>query len=92
VQLGALPTNTLTSAFGTLTASNAAATPATPTTTPASAATVPASTTTSSVSFAASQVLVDSSVQGLDLDRVSGIVSARSGNTLAIEDATLIQD
>jgi len=91
VQLGALPTNTLTSAFGTLTASNAAATPATPTTTPASAATVPASTTTSSVSFAASQVLVDSSVQGLDLDRVSGIVSARSGNTLAIEDATLIQ-
>jgi hypothetical protein len=91
VQLGALPTNTLTSAFGTLTASNAAATPATPTTTPASAATVPASTTTSGVSFAASQVLVDSSVQGLNLDRVSGIVSARSGNTLAIEDATLVQ-
>jgi hypothetical protein len=91
VQLGALPTNTLTSAFGTLTASNAAATPTTPTTTPASAATVPASTTTSSVSFAASQVLVDSSVQGLDLDRVSGTVSARSGNTLAIEDATVIQ-
>jgi hypothetical protein len=91
VQLGALPTNTLTSAFGTLTASNAAATPATPTTTPASAATVPASTTTSGVSFAASHVLVDSSVQGLNLDRVSGIVSARSGNTLAIEDATLVQ-
>jgi hypothetical protein len=91
VQLGALPTNTLTSAFGTLTGSNAAATPATPTTTPASAATVPASTTTSGVSFAASQVLVDSSVQGLNLDRVSGVVSARSGNTLAIEDATLVQ-
>jgi hypothetical protein len=91
VQLGALPTNTLTSAFGTLTGSNAAATPATPTTTPASAATVPASTTTSGVSFAASHVLVDSSVQGLNLDRVSGIVSARSGNTLAIEDATLVQ-
>jgi hypothetical protein len=91
VQLGAMPTHTLTSAFGTLTASNAAATSTTPTTTPASAATVPVSTTTSSVSFAASQVLVDSSVQGLDLDRVSGIVSARSGNTLAIEDATLIQ-
>jgi hypothetical protein len=94
VQLGAVPAHTLTSAFGTLTASNAAATAAastTPTTTPASAATVPPSTTTSGVSFDASQVLVDSSVQGLDLDRVSGIVSARSGNTLGIEDATLIQ-
>jgi hypothetical protein len=91
VQLGALPTNTLTSAFGTLTASNAAANPTTSTTTPASAATLPASTTTSNVSFAASQVLVDSSVQGLDLDRVSGIISARSGNTLAIEDATVVQ-
>jgi hypothetical protein len=93
-QLGALPTNTLTTAFGTLTASNASTppvTPPTPTTTPASAATLPASTSTSNVSFAASQVLVDSSVQGLGLDRVSGIVSARSGNTLGIEDATLIQ-
>jgi hypothetical protein len=88
VQLGALPTQTLTSAFGTLTASNA---PTTSATTPASAATLPPSTTTSSVSFAASQVFVDSSTQGLDLDRVSGVVSARSGNTLGIEDATLIQ-
>jgi hypothetical protein len=92
VQLGALPAQTLTSAFGTLTASNAAAPPPTPTTTPASAATVPASTTTSSVSFAASQVLVDSSVQGVGVDRVSGIVSARSGNTMGIEDATLVQN
>jgi hypothetical protein len=94
-QLAALPTQTLTSAFGTLTASNAAVPPATPatlTTTPASAATVPPITTTSNVSFAASQVLVDSSVQGLDLDRISGVVSARSGNTLGIEDATLIQN
>jgi hypothetical protein len=94
-QLAALPTQTLTSAFGTLTASNAGAPPATPatsTTTPASAATVPPVTTTSSVSFAASQVLVDGSVQGLGLDRASGVVSARSGNTLGIEDATLVQN
>jgi len=35
--------------------------------------------------------LVDSSV-GLGQDRLSGIVSARSGNTLAIEDATLLQN
>ena len=94
-QLGAVPAHTLTSAFGTLTASNAATTPAastTPTTTPASAATVPPSTPTSGVSFDASQVLVDGSVQGLNVDRVSGIVAARSGNTLGIEDATLIQN
>jgi hypothetical protein len=93
-QLGALPAHTLTSAFGTLTASNAAAipTPATPATQPASAATVPPSTATSGVSFAASQVVVDSTVQGVGVDRVSGIVSARSGNTMAIEDATLVQN
>jgi len=42
------------------------------------------------VSFTASQVLAGSSVQGSGLDRVSGVVSARSGNTLAIEDGTLI--
>jgi hypothetical protein len=93
-QLGALPAHTLTSAFGTLTASNAAApplTPATPTT-PASAATVPPSTATSGVSFAVSQVVVDSTVQGVGVDRVSGIVSARSGNTMGIEDATLVQN
>jgi hypothetical protein len=95
VQLGAVPTNTLTSAFGTLTGPNAAtppATPAAPTTTPASAATPPPSTATSGVSFAASQVVVDSSVQGVGEDRVSGIVSARSGDTLGIEDATLVQN
>jgi hypothetical protein len=94
-QLGALPARTLTSAFGTLTAANAAATPpasATPSTTPASAATVPPSTPTSGVSFAASQVVVDSTVQGVGVDRVSGIVSARSGNTMGIEDATLVQN
>jgi hypothetical protein len=77
-QLGALPAHTLTSAFGTLTA--------------ASAATVPANTTASGVSFAASQVVVDRGVQGLGVDRVSGIVSARSGNTMGIEDATLVRN
>lgn len=94
-QLGALPARTLTSAFGTLTASNASTpppTPATQTTTPASAATLPPSNTTSGVSFAVSQVVVDSTVSGVGVDRVSGIVSARSGNTMGIEDATLVQN
>ncbi len=44
------------------------------------------------VSFAATQVLVDSSVQGIGIDVVSGVVSARSGNTLGIEDATFTQN
>ena len=42
------------------------------------------------VSFVANQVLAGSSVQGSGLDRVSGIVAARSGDTLAVEDATLV--
>jgi hypothetical protein len=97
-QLTALPANTLALTFGTLSISTAT------TTTPAAttpAATTPAATTTSPtsagtaasvVSFAATQVLVDSSVQGLGIDVVSGVVSARSGNTLGIEDATLTQN
>ncbi len=84
-QFAALPAKTLATVFGTLTASTAATSAAAVPTAPASAA----STATSSVTFTASQVLVDSSVQGLGLDHISGVVSARSGNTLAIEDATL---
>lgn len=47
-------------------------------------------TTSSNISFVASQILAGSSVQGAGLDRVSGVVTARSGNALGIEDATLI--
>ncbi len=54
--------------------------------------TTPTSSTTSTVTFTASQVLVDGSVQGVGLARVSGTVSARSGNTLGIEEATLVQN
>jgi hypothetical protein len=87
-QLAAVPANTLTSVYGTLTTSGTAATTDTSTTTSTDTTAV-TSTATTSVSFSASQVLIDSSVQGLGLDRLSGIVSARSGNTLAVEDATL---
>ena len=45
-----------------------------------------------SVTFTASQVLVDGTASAVASDRVTGIVSARSGNTLGIEDATLIQN
>jgi hypothetical protein len=96
-QLAALPANTLAQTFGTLTIStaataNTATTPGAPTATPIYTSPTSASTAASSVSFAATQVLVDSSVQGLSGDRITGVVSARSGNTLGIEDATLIQN
>jgi hypothetical protein len=48
------------------------------------------SSTSTDVTYAATQVLAGSSVQSSTLDRVSGIVSARSGNSLTVEDATLI--
>jgi hypothetical protein len=61
----------------------------TPTT---SIVTTPTTSTTSTVTFTASQVLVDGSAQGVGLARLSGTVSARSGNTLGIEEATLTQN
>lgn len=83
-EIAALPANTVVTTFGTLTSSNTAAT-ADPTTTTASA-------TTSTVTFTASEVFVDSITQGVGLARVTGVVAARSGNTLGIEDATLLQN
>jgi hypothetical protein len=47
-------------------------------------------TTTTSVTFSATQVLAGSSVQGSGFDRLSGIVTGRSGNTLTIDDGTLL--
>jgi len=80
-QLAALGTGALTVVYGTLASVDAVTT--------ATSGTTGAATSTN-VSFIAAQVLAGGSVQGAGLDRVSGIVSARSGNTLAIEDATLI--
>ena len=42
------------------------------------------------VSFSATQVLAGSSVQGGGFDRISGIVTGRSGDTLTIDDGTLL--
>jgi hypothetical protein len=82
-QLAALPASTLTVAFGTLNSSD--------TTAAATSTTIATTSAASTVSFVASQVLVDSSVAGIAFDRLSGVVSARSGNALGIENATLIQ-
>ncbi len=105
-EIAALPANTVTTVFGTLTATNSASiitdttpTDTTPTdTTPTTGTTTtpivttPTSSTTSTVTFTASQVLVDGSIQGVGFSRLSGTVSARSGNTLGIEDAALTQN
>jgi hypothetical protein len=100
-QLATVSANTVTTVFGTLTVTSAATTPITPAPTQAPATTTPTASTsvlttpatdTSSVSFTATQVLVDGSTTAVASDRVTGIVSARSGNTLGIEDAALIQN
>jgi hypothetical protein len=48
------------------------------------------SLTGTNVNFSASQVLAGSSVQGDGLDRLSGIVTGRSGDTLTIDEGTLL--
>jgi hypothetical protein len=103
--LATLPASTLMTVFGTLTVSDADTIPpvspvttpdtgtvTTPVTTPVAPVTTVGGTTTSTVSFTATQVQVDSTVAGVGLDRLSGVVSARNGNTLGLEDATLTQN
>jgi hypothetical protein len=83
--LGALNTGTLTVAYGTLVAADQAVT----TTTDGITSTT-ATGGSSTVTFSATQILAGSSVQGSGFDRVSGVVMARSGDTLSIEDGTVI--
>jgi hypothetical protein len=80
------PTTTTPTTTTPTTTTPTTTTPTTP------VATTPTSSTTSTVTFSASQVLVDASLQGVGLARLSGTVSARSGNTLGLEDATLTQN
>jgi hypothetical protein len=82
-QLAASGAGALAVAYGTLTNVNQITTTTTVTGSQSAA-------TPTTVSFIANQVLAGSSVQGSGLDRVSGIVAARSGDTLAVEDATLV--
>jgi hypothetical protein len=46
--------------------------------------------TITTVSFSATQVIAGSSLQGGGFDRVSGIVTGRSGNSFTVDDATLL--
>jgi hypothetical protein len=52
--------------------------------------TTAATSTSSNVTFTATQVLAGSSVQAAGVDRVTGVVTARSGNVLSLEAATLV--
>jgi hypothetical protein len=80
--LAGLSSNAMTVTLGTMTSTSSTSTTTANGTTTTS--------TTTNVTYAATQVLAGSSVQSSSLDRVSGIVSARSGNTLTVEDATLL--
>ena len=100
-QLGALTSGTMVEAYGTFTATDTDTTTDdedTDTTTTGASTADDTDTTTgtvsssTNVSFTASQVLAGSSAQGSGLDQVSGIVSARSGNVLTVEDGTLLSN
>jgi hypothetical protein len=80
--LAGLSSTVMAVTLGTMTSSSSTSTTTTNGTTTTS--------TTTDVTYAATQVLAGSSVQSASLDRVSGIVSARSGNVLTVEEATLI--
>jgi hypothetical protein len=86
--LAALSSGSLAIAYGTLTATDETST--TTQTTTAEGTLEDNIATSTVVTFTATQVLGGSSVQGAGLDRVTGVVTARSGNTLELQDATLV--
>jgi hypothetical protein len=84
-QLGTVSTGALAVVYGTLISADQ-----TTTTTATTASGTQSTANTATVTFAAAEVLAGSSAQGGGLDRVSGTVSARSGDLLSVEDATLV--
>jgi hypothetical protein len=86
--LAGLSSGSLAIAYGTLTATDETST--TTQTTTAQGTLEDNIATSTVVTFTATQVLGGSSVQGAGLDRVTGVVTARSGNTLELQDATLV--
>lgn len=81
-QLGALSADSTTITYGTLTSS----TTTTTTTTDGTSST----STSTDVTFSASQVLAGTSAQSSSFDRLTGVVMARSGDTVTVDDGTLI--
>jgi hypothetical protein len=89
--LTALGSGTLAIAYGTLTATDeTSSTSGTTAATTANGVVQNSIATSTDVTFSATQVLAGSSVQGSGMDKVTGVVTARSGNALAMQDATLV--
>jgi hypothetical protein len=89
--LTALGSGTLAIAYGTLTATDeTSSTSNTAAATTADGVVENSIATSTDVTFSATQVLAGSSVQGSGMDKVTGVVTARSGDTLAMQDATLV--
>ena len=90
--LTALGSGTLAIAYGTLTATDETSSTSNTTEDETTADGIEEDNiaTSTDVTFSATQVLAGSSVQGAGLDKVTGVVTARSGNTLAMQDATLV--
>jgi hypothetical protein len=89
--LAALGSGTLAIAYGTLTATDETSSRNNTTAATTANGVVQNSIATSTdVTFSATQVLAGSSVQGSGMDKVWGVVTARSGDTLAMQDATLV--
>jgi hypothetical protein len=76
--LSSVGSNTLAVSYGTLSATDTITD------------TTAAATSASNVTFNATQVLAGSSVQAAGVDRVTGVVTSRSGNVLSVEAATLV--
>ncbi len=85
--LAALNTGTMVVTLGSLTSTTSTSTTTTTTDTATDAT---SSSSSTDVSFSATQVLAGTTVQSASLDRVSGVVTGRSGDTLTIDDGTLI--
>jgi hypothetical protein len=91
--LTALGSGTLAIAYGTLTATDETSSTGNTAEDETTADGVVESSsiaTSTDVTFSATQVLAGSSVQGSGMDKVTGVVTARSGDTLAMQDATLV--
>jgi hypothetical protein len=91
--LTALGSGTLAIAYGTLTATDETSSTGNTAEDETTADGVVESSsiaTSTDVTFSATQVLAGSSVQGAGMDKVTGVVTARSGDTLAMQDATLV--
>jgi hypothetical protein len=82
-RLAGLGVGTLAVAYGTLAAADQ-------TTTTTSAYGTQSNSVSTGLSFTATQILAGGSVEGAGRDRISGVVSSRSGNTLTVEDATRV--